>query len=151
MLFRSFQPILDFFNSSDKTNFVEFIPSLAKTVFALMGGPFRKIAVSGGAIKQSVDELESERLKGVYGPEYFEQTKKAMEKYSPEELNLMYKQEFGGRFKNYFSPFGDLNQTQLLNAIVREHLEGPLVTKIKSTSDNEALDRKSHTSELQSH
>jgi hypothetical protein len=101
---------------------------------ALLSGP-QKVAISARAIETGVDAGEEMRLKGVYGSEYYDKTKDILDKYSDEQLELLFNQQFGGRFKNFF--VGKLDRRELLNAVVRDHMEHKLLAQ-PLEGDNEA-------------
>lgn len=116
------------------------------TATALVGGPARKVAMSAGSIETAADTAESARLKVMYGEDYYNETKKALDQYSDQELESRFGQEFGGRYKNYF--VGSLDRNELLNSIIRDHLEHKLLSDPKMGDNENSRQRRKSVNDI---
>ena len=126
-----FNPVAKFF-SDPKMSWDQIKTVLKSVAFAMVGGPMKKLAISARSIETAVDNAESIRLKTIYGEEYYNKTKDIVDKFSDEDLEKLFKQEFGGRYKDFF--VGKLDRRELTNAIVRDHLEQNLLSSVRDDS-----------------
>ena len=135
----AFKPMADWL-ANPSLSFEQFLNVMKVTAGILSGGVLRKTALGAREIESAVDKGEQFRLKQMYGEDYYNKTRAVLDRYSDEELEKRFDQQFGGRFKNFF--VGKLDRDELLNAIVREHRESDLWKDIGLYNNERSIERR---------